>query len=105
MFPPANVGTLHLECWFVSDDYDVIMNPTNDITVYNWRIYPHRQNTGSSFHRSLGMCSKAKNNGDREPQKKTRKTHRLKANKAVVRPPFGPVVRHAGEGVVAQAGS
>jgi len=31
MFLPANAGTLHLKHWFVSDDYNAIMNVTNDI--------------------------------------------------------------------------
>jgi len=108
MFPPANVGTLHLERWFVNDDYDTRMNITNDITVSSWRIYPHQQNTGGFFVAVLERVPKPKTTGTKRPKEEDEEDRQTKKPKlgeeATVRPPFDPVVEHAGEGIVAQAG-
>jgi len=108
MFPPANVGTLHLERWFVNEDYDTRMNVTNDITVYSWRIYPHQQNTGGFFVAVLERVPKPKTTGTKRPKEEDEEDRQTKKPKlgeeATVRPPFDPVVEHAGEGAVAQAG-
>ena len=109
MFPPANVGTLHLERWFVNGDYDAGTNVTNGIPVCSWRIYPHQQNTGGFFVAVLERVPKPKTSGTKRPKEDNEEDRQTKKPKlgeeAVVRPLLGPVVvEHTGEGSVAQAG-
>lgn len=109
MFPPANVGTLHLERWFVDNDYDIGTNVTNDIVIRSWRIYPHQQNTGGFFVAVLERVPKPKISGTKRPKEDDEEDRQTKKPKldeeAVVRPRLGPVaVEHPRERVVAQAG-
>lgn len=109
MFPPANVETLHLERWFVDNDYDFGTNVTNDIIIRSWRIYPHQQNTGGFFVAVLERVPKPKTSGTKRPKEdgeEDRQTKKPKlSDEAAVRPRLGLVVAEdPGEGAVVQAG-
>jgi len=110
MFPPANVGTLHLERWFVDDDYNIGTNGTTDMTVCSWRIYPHQQNTGGFFVAVLERTPKPKTSGTKRPKEDEEEDRQIKKPKlgeeAIVRPRLDPVVvEHPKDGPVAQAGN
>jgi multisite-specific tRNA:(cytosine-C5)-methyltransferase len=110
MFPPANVGTLHLERWFVNDDYNAGLNFINGVTVCSWRIYPHQQNTGGFFVAVLERVPKPKTSGTKRPKEDDKEDRQIKKPKldeeAIVRSRLGHVVvEHSAEGAVAQAGN